>query len=89
MKSLTLNNHFSETVEKLNTFEWPFNEKYENIHNEKLTSIIKQLENHPSIMKIKSKYAMQNQLLLKMLKISLKICLITQRLQEEYLLNVN
>ena len=55
----TLNNHFSETVEKLNTFKWPFNEKYENIHNEKLTTIIKKFENHPSIMKIKSKYAIQ------------------------------
>ena len=54
-----LNNHFSETVEKLNTFKWPFNEKYENIHNEKLTTIIKKFENHPSIMKIKSKYAIQ------------------------------
>ena len=32
----TLNNHFSETVEKLNTFNSPFNEKYENIHNENL-----------------------------------------------------
>ena len=32
----TLNNHFSETVEKLNTFEWPSNEKYENMHNENL-----------------------------------------------------
>ena len=50
----TFNNHFSETVEKLNTFKWPFNEKYENIHNEKLTTIIKKFENHPSIMKIKS-----------------------------------
>ena len=43
----------------LNTFKWPFNEKYENIHNEKLTTIIKKFENHPSIMKIKSKYAIQ------------------------------
>ena len=54
-----LNNHFSETVEKLYTFKWPFNEKYENIHNEKLTTIIKKFENHPSIMKIKSKYTIQ------------------------------
>ena len=46
-------------MEKLNTFKWPFNEKYENIHNEKLTTIIKKFENHPSIMKIKSKYAIQ------------------------------
>ena len=55
----TLNNYFSETVEKLNTFEWLSNEKYENIHNEKLTTIMKKFENHPSIMIIKSKYAIQ------------------------------
>ena len=55
----TLNNHFPETAEKLNTFKWSFNEKYENIHNEKLTTIIKKFENHPSIMKIKSKYTIQ------------------------------
>ena len=46
-------------MEKLNTFEWPSNEKYENVHNENLTTIIKKFENHPSIMKIKSKYAIQ------------------------------
>ena len=50
----TFNNHFSETVEKSNAFKWPFNEKYKNIQNEKLTTIIKKFENHPSIMKIKS-----------------------------------
>ena len=61
----TLNNHFSETVEKLNTFKWPFNEKYENIHNEKLTTIIKKFENHPSILKIISKYAIQEKFSLK------------------------
>ena len=32
----SFNNHFSETVEKLNTFKWPFNEKYENIQNKNL-----------------------------------------------------
>ena len=37
----TFNNHFSESVEKLNTFKWPFNEKYENIQHEKLATIIK------------------------------------------------
>ena len=42
--SKTFSNHFSETVEKLNTFKWPFNEKYENIQNEKLTTIIKHLK---------------------------------------------
>ena len=26
----TLNNHFSETVEKLNAFKWPSNENHEN-----------------------------------------------------------
>ena len=60
-----LNNHFSETVEKLNTFEWPSNEKYENMHNEKLTTIIKKFENHPSIMKIKSKYTIQEKFSIK------------------------
>ena len=30
----TFNNHFSETVEKLNTFKWHFNEKYKNIQTE-------------------------------------------------------
>ena len=37
----TFNNHFSETVEKLNTFKWPFNEKYENMQHEKLATIIR------------------------------------------------
>ena len=60
-----LNNHFSETVEKLNTFEWPSNEKYENMHNEKRTTVIKKFENHPSIMKIKSKYAIKEKFSIK------------------------
>ena len=55
----TFNNHFSEIVEKLNTFKWPSNETYENMYNEKLTNIIKKFDNHPSIMKIKSKCAIQ------------------------------
>ena len=58
----TFSNHFSESVENLNAFKWPFNEKYENIQNEKLTTKIKKFENHPSIMKIKSKYAIQEKL---------------------------
>ena len=61
----TLDNHFSETVKKLNTFEWPSNEKYENVHNEKRTTIIKKFENHSSIMKIKSKYAIQEKFSIK------------------------
>ena len=46
-------------MEKVNKFKWPSNEKIENINNEKLTTIIKKFETHPSIMKIKSKYAIQ------------------------------
>ena len=46
-------------MEKLNTFKWPSNEKYKSIQNEKVITIIKKFENHPSIMKIKSKYAIQ------------------------------
>ena len=46
-------------MRKINTLKWPSNKKYENIHNEKFTTIIKKFENHPSIMKIKSKYAIQ------------------------------
>ena len=43
----TFNKHFAETVEKLNTFEWPSN-------NEDLTE--ETLKNHRSIVKIKNKY---------------------------------
>ena len=43
----TFNKHFAETVEKLNTFEWPSN-------NEVLTE--ETLKNHTSIVKIKNKY---------------------------------
>ena len=46
-------------MEKVNKFKWPSNEKIENMNNEKLTTIIKKFETHPSIMKIKSKYAIQ------------------------------
>ena len=35
------------------------------MHNEKLTTIIKKFENHPSIMKIKSKYAIQEKFSIK------------------------
>ena len=55
----TFSNHFSESVENLNAFKWPFNEKYENMQNENLTTKIKKFENHPSIMNIKSKYAIR------------------------------
>ena len=50
----TFNKHFAETVEKLNTFEWPSNN--EDLSEKTLTKIIKKFKNHPSIVKIKSKY---------------------------------
>ena len=50
----TFNKHFAETVEKLNTFEWPSNN--EDLSEEALTKIIKKFRNRPSIVKIKSKY---------------------------------
>ena len=59
MKSLRPSIIIFQKLEKLNTFKWPSNEKYENIHNEKRTTIIKKLENYPSIMKIKSKCAIR------------------------------
>ena len=57
MKSLRpLNKHFTETLETLNTFEWPSNNT--GLLNE-LTAIIKKFQNHPSVMKSKSKYNFQ------------------------------
>ena len=49
---MIFNKHFAETVEKLNTFEWPSNNA--DLTEEKLTKIIKKLKNHPSIVKIKN-----------------------------------
>ena len=50
----TFNKHFPKTVGKLNTFEWPSNN--EDLTEEILTKIVKKFKNHPSIVKIKSKY---------------------------------
>ena len=50
-------------------------------HNEKLTTIIKNYENHPSLLKIKSKYAMQQEFSVKPV-----IYQIAKRLEEKYLL---
>ena len=50
--AMIFNKHFAETVEKLNTFEWPSNNA--DLTEEKLTKIIKKLKNHPSIVKIKN-----------------------------------
>ena len=53
----TFNKHFAETVETLSTFEWPSNNK--DLLNDQLTAIIKKFRNHPSIIKLKSKYNFQ------------------------------
>ena len=53
----TFNKHFAETVEILNTFEWPSNNT--DLLNDQLTAIIKKFRNHPSIIKLKSKYNFQ------------------------------
>ena len=53
----TFNKHFAETVETLNTFEWPSNNT--DLLNDQLTAIIKKFQNYPSIMKLKSKYNFQ------------------------------
>ena len=53
----TFNKHFAEVVEKLSTFELP--STYEDLSEETMTKIIKKFENHPSVLKIKSKYLIQ------------------------------
>ena len=53
----TFSKHFAETVEKLNTFEWPSNN--EDLTKEGLTKIIKRFKNHLSIVIIKSKHLIQ------------------------------
>ena len=51
------NKHFAETVETLNIFEWPSNNT--DLLNDQPTTIIKNFQNHPRIMKLKSKYHLQ------------------------------
>ena len=51
------NKHFAETVEKLSTFEWPLTN--EDLSEETVTKIIKKFKNHPSVLKVKSKYLIQ------------------------------
>ena len=53
----TFHKHFAETVEALNTFEWPSNDT--DLLNDQLTAIIKTFRNHASIIKLKSKYNFQ------------------------------
>ena len=56
----SLNKHFAETVEKLSTFEWP--SPNEDLTEETVTKIIKKFKNHPSVLKIKSKYLIQKKI---------------------------
>ena len=49
--------HFAETVESLSTFEWP--SANEDLSEEMVTKIIKKFKNHPSVLKTKSKYLIQ------------------------------
>ena len=51
------NKYFAETVQKLNTSEWPSNN--EDLTEETLTKIIKKFKTYPSIVKIKNKYLTQ------------------------------
>ena len=53
----TFNKHFAETVEKLSTFEWPSTN--EDLTEETVTKIIKKFKNNPSVLKIKSRYLIQ------------------------------
>ena len=53
----TLNKHFAETVETLNTFGWRLNNT--DLLNDQFIAIIKKFQNLPSAMKLKSKYNFQ------------------------------
>ena len=53
----TFNKHFSETVEKLDIFEWPSCKTNEN--QGELATIVNKFKNHLSIIKIKSNYIVQ------------------------------
>ena len=51
------NINFSETVDKLNNFEWPSCETEDT--EDKLTNVINKYKNHPSIKKFKSNYTIK------------------------------
>ena len=53
----TFDKHFAETVKTLNTFEWSSNNT--DLLNDQLTTIVIKFQNHPSIMKLKSKHNFQ------------------------------
>ena len=53
----TFNKYSAETVEKLSTFEWPSTNG--DLTEETVNKIIKKFKNYPSVLKIKSKYLIQ------------------------------
>ena len=55
--SKIFNIYFSETVDKLNIFEWPSCET--ECTEDQLTNIINKYKSHPSIKKIKSNYTIK------------------------------
>ena len=84
----TFNKHFAETVETLSTFEWPSNNT--DLLNDQLTAIIKKFRNHPSIIKLKSKYNFQENFSFKPVPVKyveniIKNFLTIERLGEKYL----
>ena len=60
------NKHFSETVDKLNIFEWPSCES--GYTEDQLTNIINKYKSHPSIKKIKSNYTINQKFSFKPVK---------------------
>ena len=78
------NKHFSEAVDKLNTFEWPSCETKGT--EDQLNDIINKYKSHPSIKKISllSKNLFLSQLLLKILTMLLKIFLLTKLLEVKF-----
>ena len=57
----TFNKDFAETVETLNTFEWPQNNT--DLLNNQFTAIIKKFQNQASMMKLKSKCGFTSQMI--------------------------
>ena len=52
----------------VNTSEWPSNNT--DLLNDQLTAIIKKFQNHPSIMKLKSKYNFQDKFCFKLVAVN-------------------
>ena len=72
-----VNKHFSETVDKLNSFEWP--SCASEYTEDQLTNIINKYESHPSIKKIKGNYTIKQKFSFKPVTVMLlKIFLLTK-----------